>query len=432
MSLTRRNFLLAASAAGLGATQLVAACATPPSGAGGAPVDLPKDLLAPGTDIPKVTVSAGFTPYADQLLPVVGIRKGYFSDVGITIEPAPDGAKTDLIKSLTPLLNKQVALGSGYLPSVAPQLDSVTTVTAFAIADVFYGYRILAPAGRYQTVAELMESGKAFPEACAEVVEQIRGKKLILRNGVVPTFYDLAFEQAGMSTRDATVTYLENPDIVRAAFSGQADFVAPTGAVEIQTLQEQGWEPLVEIRQLIDELPDETLSLRATHSGYLTTKEYAQQNYPTLLRFTGVMYRLIDDLRADKAGTVEVYRDYVNSYVGSKMTNEVLAGMFDNLYSLRDFDEAAELYETKGAPFNYEETTAAHLEELTAGGVIKPGHTPADMSIAGQVYADLKRYKAEADKAIAAAGAGAAEARKHYDARNYVDAYRIAASAANT
>lgn len=428
MTLNRRGFL--SVTAGASSALILGACATPPktpkADTGPTP---PSGLLKPGTTIPSTTLRAGFTPYADQLLPVIGIRRGYFKDVGITIEPK-NGAKTDLIKSLTPLLNNQIELGSGYLPSVTPQLDTVKNVTAFAIADVFYGYRILAPKGKYKTVSALMRDGKSFKDACATVMRQIKGKKLILRNGVVPTFYDLAFKQAGLKVRDADVTYLENPDIVRAANAGRAQFVAPTGAVEIQILQQQGWEPLVEIRQLIDALPDETMSLRSTHSGYLTTKEYAAKNYPTLLRFTSVMYRLIDDLRKDAKGTVEDYRDYVTSYVGRDMSTDTLAGMFDSLYSLRDFEEAAQLYERTDDAFNYQATTKAHIAELEKNGVLKPGHTPADMSIAGKVYADLKRYRAEADKLLPKlSGALAKKAQAQYDARNYVDAYRLAAAA---
>ena len=46
----------------------------------------------PGTDIPKATVRAGFRPYADGSFPIIGIKQGFFSDVGIEISPA-DGLR---------------------------------------------------------------------------------------------------------------------------------------------------------------------------------------------------------------------------------------------------------------------------------------------------------------------------------------------------
>ena len=43
----------------------------------------------PGTDIPQVTVTFGMRPYADNTFYVIGIEKGWFKDVGITMSPRP-------------------------------------------------------------------------------------------------------------------------------------------------------------------------------------------------------------------------------------------------------------------------------------------------------------------------------------------------------
>jgi len=417
-----------ASVAAVAALSLLAACA------GEAPSDsvsAPAGLAEAGDTIPEVTVKAGFSPYADELLAIAGVERGYFDDVGISFD-TPNGEQTDLIASVTPLINGQVELGSGYMPALVSQLDNVDNVVGFGISDVFYGYRILAPEGKYTTLADAMGDGESYEEAVTTVLDQMKGEDVILRDGVVPTFYNLINGTSGGSMEDWNITYLANPDIVRAAQAGQADFVSPTGAVEITRLQMDGWEPILALPEVIENMPTaDTVSLRSTFSGYLTTTEYADENWETLLRFTSVMYRLIDDLEADPTATAADYVDYLNSYTGSSLTAEELAGTFDGLYSVRNFEDAAALYDDGDDAFNFETVAGAQIDELAKQGVISDGHSPADISIAGAIYDALVEYKTNADAMLADAPDGDLKtaAQAQYDARNYLDAYRLAAAA---
>ncbi|GAA1733836.1 hypothetical protein [Aeromicrobium alkaliterrae] len=393
----------------------------------------PTELAEPGTDIPEVSVDAGFSPYADELLMVAGLNRGYFDEVGVSIAPEPYGIDTDLISSLTPLLNGQIDLGSGYAPAIVSQLDNVDTVVTFGIQDVFYGYRILAPEGKYQTLDDFMSAGDSYEEAVTKVLDQMKGQDVVLRDGVVPTFYNLIGEAGGSGLADWKVQYLANPDIVRTAQAGGVDFVSPTGAVEIVRLQGDGWEPLIDLRQVIENEPKEaTASLRSTFSGYLTTRDYAEENWDTILRVTSVMYRLIDEIEADPEATAADFVDYVNSYTGSSLTAAELAQTFQGLYSVRNFEDASEFYLDQGSDFFFDEVAGAQIDELAEQGVIGDNHGPASLSIAGQVYEALVRYREEADAILADLPDGELKtaAQAQYDARNYLDAYRIAAAAA--
>ncbi|MGO2751547.1 MAG: hypothetical protein ACTIA6_15960 [Pseudoclavibacter sp.] len=393
----------------------------------------PAELTAPGDSIPEVTVSAGLSPYGDEMLAAAGVTRGYFDEVGITFAEEPYGIKSDLIAAVTPLLNGQIEVGSGYPPALISQLDNVDNVVAFQLQDVFYGYRILAPEGKYTTLADAMAEGQSYEEAVATVLAQLDGQDVILRDGVVPTFYQLITTTGGTDMASWNVTYLANPDIVRSAQAGQADFVSPTGAVELVRLMNDGWESLIALPEVIENSPaEETTSLRATFSGYLTTTEYAEENWDTLLRYASVIYRLVDDFEADPEGVAADYVDLVNSYTGSELSAADLADTFDGLYSLRNFEDAAEFYEEEGAPFYFEEVMGAQIDSLAEQGVISEGHTPGELSIADQIWQSLNEYKVAADEAIAAAPAGELldQAQAQYDARNYLDAYRLAAAAA--
>ncbi len=47
----------------------------------------------PGTDIPKAVIKFGMRPYADNTFYYIGMKKGWFDDVGISFDPAPYGLK---------------------------------------------------------------------------------------------------------------------------------------------------------------------------------------------------------------------------------------------------------------------------------------------------------------------------------------------------
>ena len=49
----------------------------------------------PGADIPAATVKFGMRPYADNTFYVIGMKKGWFKEVGIEFDPAPYGLKAN-------------------------------------------------------------------------------------------------------------------------------------------------------------------------------------------------------------------------------------------------------------------------------------------------------------------------------------------------
>src|SRR4051812_26049718 len=114
--------------AGLAAALIVSACTAPAPAAPGAaqkpaaaastatPAKTSK-LYSPataesGADIPEATVKFGMRPYADNTYFVIGMEKGWFKDVGITIDPQPTGLKTTEDQWVALLLNRQVDINS--------------------------------------------------------------------------------------------------------------------------------------------------------------------------------------------------------------------------------------------------------------------------------------------------------------------------------
>lgn len=396
---------------------------------------LPDGLAAEaGTDIPAVTMKVGLTPLADEIIPVIGERLGFFEEAGISFS-APNGIQANLFDGWTPLLNGQIEVGSGFVPLLDPQRDTVTNLRSFADSNVFQGYRILVPAGEYETVSALMDSGASYDDAVREALAQLQGQTLLMEDGGDPAFVNIALKQADLTLADTDATYLSNADIVLAAESGKADFAAPGGAVQIAQLQTAGWVPLIDLPTLLENTPsDETSTLRGMFSGYIVTTAYAEQNYNSLLRFAGVIYRIIDALEADPVAAAAVYSDYVNSYTGASLTDEQIAALFaeDGPYGLVGFDEAASVFDDTDATHSVQATTDARLANYLAQGVLTAEYTASDVSIADRIYHDLVEYRDEAQKLLDEAPDGElkSQAEALMQNRNYLDAYRFAKAAA--
>lgn len=385
-----------------------------------------------GTEIPEVTVVAGWSPIGDGLIPVIGERLGYFEDAGITFTEE-DGLQTDLFESLTPLLNNQIEIGATYMPLLTHQFDTVhDEVTPFMMPTVSHALKILAPEGEYDTVSDLMDEGMSFEEAAAEAAEQIRGEEMLLFTGIEPEFYELAFSHADMTLSDVETTYMDDPTMVTAAQAGEADFVSPNGAVQVSQLQQSGWEVVIDIADVIEYMPEEAMSLSNTMTGFVTTFDYAEENWNTLLRFTSVMFRIVDHMEEDVEGATEVFVDYVNSYTGSDMSAEEAARLFtDGLYFLQDFDEYADVVLNEDTAKNYYQGTDAQVERLQAQGVLQDDHDTAEISIADRIYQDLVEYRDQAEELIETAPEGELkeQAETFYEQFNYLDAYRLALTA---
>src|SRR4029077_15131804 len=47
----------------------------------------------PGAEIPSATIKFGMRPYADNPFYIIGMKKGWFDEVGVKFDPAPYGLK---------------------------------------------------------------------------------------------------------------------------------------------------------------------------------------------------------------------------------------------------------------------------------------------------------------------------------------------------
>src|SRR5260370_14056383 len=92
-----------------------------------------------GSDIPAATVKFGMRPYADNTYFVVGMEKGWFKDVGITVDPAPYGLKTTEEQWVSLLLNHQVGMHRATCSIVLTSYKTTDQLKCIGLAVTFYG-----------------------------------------------------------------------------------------------------------------------------------------------------------------------------------------------------------------------------------------------------------------------------------------------------
>ena len=89
---------------------VLAACGNASDSTTPTTVNLGKLDVQAGTDIPQATVRYGLLPYGDNSMPVIGMQKGWFDEVGITVQPQPVGSKVQDNQVVPKLVNDEIGV----------------------------------------------------------------------------------------------------------------------------------------------------------------------------------------------------------------------------------------------------------------------------------------------------------------------------------
>ena len=105
----------------------------------------------------------GMRPYADNTFYVIGIEKGWFNDVGITIEPQPYGLKTTENQWVSILLNQQVDINTATCSILLPSYKTTDQLKCTGFAVTFFGSVMLAnPKLGLKTVRDYAEGRRVI------------------------------------------------------------------------------------------------------------------------------------------------------------------------------------------------------------------------------------------------------------------------------
>jgi len=394
----------------------------------------------PGTEIPQATVRLGMRPYADNTFYVIGMEKGWFKDVGISIDPAPHGLKTTENQWVSILLNRQVDINSATCSILLPSYKTTDQLKCTGFAVTFFGSVTLAnPKLGLRTVESYIKEGASFEEALKKALTPLVGKTVYVPALVSEKEYsEVPFRLAGLDL--PKYVPMDDSQMLLLAKSGRLDFMHPGGAPIAQSMLDAGWTPVYDTGQLLRNGPggvDSPLESLVFNNGWAATADYANSNQTTMMRFASVAFRIMDALKKDPS-LYGVYAPYLNSVAGTSLDGEGVRRTVENLDPFVPFEEQTKYFVDKTSAEYYGNSAGALIKALEASKSIPSGIQPDDFIWAAPMYHEMLDYKAKTDALLEkASGASLSsdkqalieKAKQYYQWYDFLDAYRLAAAA---
>lgn len=415
------------------------AAANPAAPAGAAGLDAYAPVPPePGTEIPTATIRFGMRPYADNTFYIIGMKKGWYSDVGISFEPAPYGLKANDSNVVTLLLNGQLDLISEYCPLMLPTYKSSKALKCIAFTDTFLANAVLAnPALRLKGFKDYIAEGMDFQHAIHAALAPLEGKTLV----GAPELSDRPFEEglAKFSGVHWKLEVLDDSKSLVLAKSGREDFVNPEGAPIVYTLRQAGWTDLVDIADLFKYGPggaDSPIEPLIDIVGVGANGNYVNTHQNTVLRFLSVMWRIFDEVKKDPS-LYDLQAPYLNSMAGTTLDGKGVAETVRILDPFETFDGDRPYYEGPQGTLYYRNVWDALIANFEQHGIIPKGAVTSDEVVwGGPIWHQMLDYRTRTDALLHAPApsdparkALLARARQFYDWRDYLDAWRLASAA---
>lgn len=393
----------------------------------------------PGTEVPSATIKFGMRPYADNTFYVIGMKKGWFKDVGISFEPAPYGLKVNDTNVLTLLLNGQLDVISEYCPLILPTYKSSKALKCIGFTDTFLANAILAnPKLHLKSFKDYIAQGMSFEQAIHAALAPMQGKTLV----GAPELSDRPFEEgvAKFAGVHWNLEVLDDSKSLVLAKSGREDFVNPEGAPIVYTLRQAGWTDLIDIGDLYKYGPggvNSPVEPLVAVVGIAANANYLNAHQNTALRFLSVVWRIFDELKKDPS-LYELEAPYLNSVAGTSLDAKGVAETVRILDPFTPFEEDAQYYNDPKAVLFYRNAWGALIQNFEEHHIIPKGAVTPDQVIWGApIWQQMVEYREKTDALLksakpddAAKQALLAKARQYYAWRDYLDAYRLVSAAA--
>lgn len=397
----------------------------------------------PGTDIPKVKLTFSMRPAADNSFYIVALRKGWFNDVGINVNPF----KATNENAIPLALKNQNNIGAMFGGSVIQVLNTHKNLKMIMFTDDFVGHWMWAnPKLHLKTYNQYVAQGLSVKQALQKTLApMIKSGQKLATSPLLDTrpLINTAFGLAGL--KPPPLLLVDDPENEVLWRSGRLDFTFPVIASANLTLLNAGWTPLVGIADLLKTVkagaasPVENIVFTV---GVMANRNYIEGNPNTTLRFVSGVFRTIDEILADKGkpgGLMDLAAPFVNSYGGTKLSARDLFKVYSILDPLSSWDSQTKYFVNKADPRYYVTAYNAFINASIKAKVLKPGVGPDDGIWASQIWSTLRWYQQQSDtlfaslkgKTLSASQRSlVAQARKYYGWHDYLDSFRLAKAAA--
>lgn len=396
---------------------------------------------AAAPEIPSVVAKTGLVSYTNHTWPIIGIRNGYFEEVGITLEPS-DGRIIFENQTVPLLQNDELDIATIFVGVLTPVLDRLKDVRPFLIHSYWQGNTILtAPDNGIKTLDDFVAEGLSFAEAARLTVEQLKGEKLT----VPPTistrpWLEFIYDFGGLKLEDSELVMLEDPNAVQLAVSNGVKFAAPAGAVQIYQLQYQAnWRPLISTRQLVkyaggpDGAPVQKI---LNFDGFAANTDYINEHKDTIHRFNSALYRTMAEMFGpNQIAELEKQVPYVNAANGSSLDAAAIKFIFEELDPFFTWEGQARVWLDENDPLYYKNVYSYQIQKFMEDKAIAEGEYDLDeLFPARAIYLEAVEMKKKAEELAAKADAAGlseekralAEAGKVWATKyNFLDAVRF-------
>lgn len=396
----------------------------------------------PGADIPAATIKFGMRPYADNTFYVIGMKKGWFKEVGIDFDPPPFGLKANDSNVTTLLLNGQLDIISEFCPLMLPTYKDANKLKCIAFTDNFLANAILAnPALKLKTFKEYIAEGKPYEEALKLALAPMKGKTLV----GAPELSDRPFEEYVNKTSGAEfkLQVLDDAKSLVLAKSGREDFVNPEGAPIVYTLRQAGWTNLVDIGDLIKNGPggvESPLEPLIGIVGIGANSDYVNTHQNTVLRFLSVVWRTLAATKTDTS-LYDLQAPFLNSMAGTSLDGKGLADSVAVLHPFSTFDDDKQYFEDTKSTTYYVNIYNAMIKNYEEHGILPAGKVTADDFVwGGPIWKQMVDYRAKTDELMKTLQAATLaddkkalveKAKTFYANFDYLDSYRLALAASH-
>lgn len=394
--------------------------------------------VSAGGTIPAATFKLGIEPYGDHSILVIGIRKNFYKDVGLDIQPQPLGESVQGPDVVPRLATGMLDAVTWYAPLKVAAAAQTPNITMLGFHDIYIGtYILAAPWTKAKKVTEFLAEGKSFAEAMNLAAKQMVGKRVALANdGAHRDFFGTVFTLGNVGMDQVQLQALPDNEQVQLGNSKGLDFASPSGAAQTVQLMNQGWYSMVGTEQLLAGLPkgDQRAVATIGNTGPACTLDFIDKNYETALRFVSVQHRIVDAIKSDPDGALGVQAPYLQAAAGTNTSAKDLGTIMSTLDPLFTFEDQAKFWTDENSIFYYKSVLQPQLDAAKAGGLIPDGMTitPDDITVGAGIYKDMvalkSMYDAMLPKAASVSGTRAdmvKNAATQYKNRNYLDAYRM-------
>ena len=401
-------------------------------------------------EIPASTVRFSFYPCcADNNLYQIAVEKGWFEEVGITLDPATAHLYT-LFDQIVPSMQRGDFDVSGmFIQGYLQTLDSFAMdIPPIWFNDIYVGYAILkAPGSEAKTTDDFVAEGMAIGEAMAAAVAQLEGAEVYTppHGQVQPPYPDVFMSYAGLSyPDDLNLQFLEDNNIIAVATQeGRIEFAIPYAAPVVVQMLREGWEPVINTVQVLSDVGSDQAARMTTlvgSSGLIAQRDWVENNRETALRLLSVGFRILDYL-GDPATQLDgwtIQANQINATQGLNLIPEDIGVIWDSIDPGFPWEEQGpQLWDDANAAFHVRTSLETQIGSLIENGTLTGPIENYDMDqflLAETLYRELADLQAQADGLFSEAeGAELSasqqevvdQAQVFYDNFNFLDAVRF-------